>query len=146
MTTRLLIDLDSKEDEEIERFLWALEWLCEFHRFKRAEVFETRKGFHVYIDVDEDLQPVEIMLLQQLLGSDPNRELYNYTKWKWGFRTWQMLFKYKYAPQKDGSIVTSRENKTERAIYIEYLANATIEYARRIFEESEEECDGRGEV
>lgn len=136
---KLLIDLDSKEDEEINRFFWALEWLCEFHKFERVGVFESNKGFHLYIDVADELTPVEIMLLQQLLGSDPNRELYNYTKWKWGFKKWQMLFKFKYAPQPDGTVYTSKEEKTEKALYVELMANAIIREMNELYWRDENE-------
>lgn len=135
----LMIDLDTKEEEEQKRILWALSMLSEWIPFKEAKVFETKKGFHVYIDVEKEMEPLEIMVLQQILGSDRNREMFNYIRYLQGFKRWQVLYKKKFAKWLDGEIEISEEHVTKNSIYFELLLNATIIASRMESEGGEEE-------
>lgn len=121
----LMIDLDNKNEEEINRFLWALGILKDYVPFKDVIARETRKGFHIYIKTANALNPTEIMLYQQLLGSDRNRELFNFIRFKRGHKKWQVLFKRKYAKW-DNDVETSQEEITQKALEIELLAKLTI--------------------
>lgn len=121
----LMIDLDTKEEEEKMRILWALRMLSPYVAFKEAKVYETRKGFHIYIYVDQELDPIETALIQQLLGSDRNRGVFNYIRIKRGFKKWQVLYKRKYAKFKD-EVELSEERITHDAVALEIMINATI--------------------
>jgi len=121
----LMIDLDTKEEEEKMRILWALRMLSPYVAFKEAKVYETRKGFHIYIYVDQELDPIETALIQQLLGSDRNRGVFNYIRIKRGFKKWQVLYKRKYAKFKD-EVELSEERITHDAVALEIMLNATI--------------------
>lgn len=126
----LMIDLDTKDDEEKMRILWALRMLSPYVAFKEAKVYETRKGFHIYIYVDQELDPIETIALQQLLGSDRNRGVFNYIRVKRGFRKWQVLYKRKYAKFEDGELELSEERITPDAVVLELMANATMAEAQ----------------
>lgn len=47
---------------------------------------KTRGHWHIIVDLHQDVAAGERVLLQLLLGSDPDRELYNYARVKNGAR------------------------------------------------------------
>lgn len=120
----LRIDLDDKEEKTKRRFLWAIGLLSKYHKFEQVEVFETNRGFHIYLYLGERVDPVLAMLLQQLLGSDRDRELYNYIRYKKKHRRWQVLFHKKY--YENGILRTSEERKTQDAIEFELAIKVTL--------------------
>jgi len=121
----LRIDLDDKEEKTKKRFLWAIGLLSKYHKFEQVAVFETNRGFHIYLYLGERVEPILAMLLQQLLGSDRDRELYNYIRYKKGHRRWQILFSKKYY-EKDDILRTSEERKTQDAIVFELAIKVTL--------------------
>jgi hypothetical protein len=120
----LRIDLDDKEEKTKKRFLWAIGLLSKYHKFEQVEVFETNRGFHIYLCLKERVDPILAMLLQQLLGSDRDREVYNYIRYKKGHKRWQILFSKKY--YENGILRTSEERKTQDAVEFELAIKITL--------------------
>lgn len=67
------------------------------------ELARTRRGWHMAIIWDRDFQPAQLVALQLLLGSDPNREALNLARVLCGIDTeakergWNILFETKVA-------------------------------------------------
>ena len=62
---------------------------------------KSRRGWHVEIKSKLRYSPTEIVVLQLLLGSDPNRELFNFARiagggdgWR-GLKRWNILYRLK---------------------------------------------------
>lgn len=107
-----------------------------------VSVKTTRKGYHVYISVSQNLSPCELVLCQAILGSDPFREVNNYRRVRAGVpnfnrlfiekRTWRggrtftlsiekphrkytnILRRYIYSASKDARPHKVRKNKTQK--------------------------------
>lgn len=79
-------------------FRFRYKYLCSyFSEFKKAkkQIFKTKKGYHIYINVDMELSNYEIIIIQLVLMSDWLRELRNYNRAKAGDRYWNLLFNTK---------------------------------------------------
>jgi len=101
--TVLKIDIDYKPNDVYEfsaKFADKLNFIQKFLGItvEYVEVYETEKGFHIYVYISEEIDdPKLIIILQLALGSDYKRELFNYTRanttnWK---GEWNVLFKTK---------------------------------------------------
>jgi len=91
----LKIDLDFKPPKD-----WMKEWI-KTRKFllkklgykpKYIEVFETERGMHIYIKIDEKLDDMEINKLQFLLGDDCTRVKINMWRIERGIPHWNKLF------------------------------------------------------
>jgi len=117
MQKTIKIDIDDRNTFDIERFLWALRNLLATDdnvKIEEVEVYETKKGYHIYLHLKQEIPPLQCLIWQCLLGSDINRELFNYMRIKDGDKNWNVLFKRKWC---NGYF--SKEEKTENATKIE---------------------------
>ncbi len=65
--------------------IWNVDEIC----IKQTKVYQTKKGLHIYIYLQTNYHYNEILLLECLLGSDINKQLYSYIEWS------DILFKRK---------------------------------------------------
>ena len=92
MTNIIKLDYDIKHeyfekyvnfDEFIKTRIAILETLG--YKVKKWEFIETRRGYHLIIEIDKDLSLQRIFELQFLLGDDQNRVNYNFFRLEnWG--------------------------------------------------------------
>jgi hypothetical protein len=63
-----------------------------------VDVSKTRKGYHVRIKIQKKLDDRDLLLLQILLGSDINREIYNFVRQQNGelLKNWNRLYDKKH--------------------------------------------------
>lgn len=74
------LDFDYRKNfQTLVKRLKFFEYLDIFH-VKRIVVHRTVRGYHVRIVVDRKFEPVEIVLIQALLGSDYKREVLNFER------------------------------------------------------------------
>lgn len=68
-------------------------------KVRAAEYKKTRRGWHVVLFLARDLQPLETVAVQAILGSDPKRETFNLARVMGGRAKdsirWNLLFDYK---------------------------------------------------
>lgn len=104
----LKIDLDSKNladwDEFKKRFYeLSCIWDLSYNSF---EVYETNKGYHIYLDMSEHevfKSNWACLTLQACLGSDYKREMFNLFRLetnKGKTEYWNVMFKIKYNKEK----------------------------------------------
>ena len=74
--TLLYLDVDGELPRGIEARITAR---CRFWRWplEAIRLDRTRRGWHVIIAVRKRLNAVTIVAAQAILGSDPNREMFN---------------------------------------------------------------------
>lgn len=94
--------------------------------FESAEVYETNKGYHIYVYAysSKQLTNEQIILVQLALGSDYKREVFNAIRvmsgaFPEGNRSWNVLFEYKMNKGK----VISKEDATPIAERMTRLIN-----------------------
>jgi hypothetical protein len=63
---------------------------------KRLEVSKTRKGHHLRIWLDKEIGPYTTLLLQSMLGDDPQRQKFNRIRVRRHKHGWNVLFNAKY--------------------------------------------------
>ena len=115
--TLLKLDIDKKFNKKtLKEFITGLKslmYISDF-RYKKIEVYETIKGYHIYIDLDNFLSDLEICFYQLYLLSDRNRELYNLRRVLNNDKNFNVLFDKKYIV-KDGKVeLRSYEVKNEK--------------------------------
>jgi len=92
--TKLKLDFDEIPAEtlikifEARRFVWAYFKLTP----RTLIVMRTKRGWHVYIEVKEDLDDLDIAFIQLALGDDFKRACYNWTRARLGIPNWNVLF------------------------------------------------------
>ena len=118
----LKVDLDDKSENTVNRFLFALSLLKEFYTFEKWEVYETNKGLHIYLLLTEHVEEKEVILLQCILGSDINRELFNLIRFLRNGKSKNVLFKRKRSS--DGYI--SKEEVTSLSLKIEMMISEVV--------------------
>lgn len=88
-------------------------------RVVNVRVFETGKGYHIYIDVDTPAKfdAKDITFLQLLLQSDWKREVYNWLRARADVQlpNWNVLFQIKFSNNK-----VTMELESERAVKLKY--------------------------
>ena len=100
MSTTLKMDYDFKKGFKkfLERMSTAY-FLLELNPLS-CKVFSTKHGYHVYVTVVEDLNNLELVCVQAILGSDFKRECFNFNRVKFnplGFKSdWNVLFNKKW--------------------------------------------------
>jgi len=119
-----LMDIDRKP-KNLNRFAEQLADRMAFvsvfmpFRFYQIEIYETSKGYHLYLwSEGETPSAVQQVLIQMALGSDYRREIFNYKR-VWSKKIpprWNLLFCSKYD---DNGKIVSREEKTNNAIRLE---------------------------
>lgn len=112
----LKLDIDTKEgiEDRVKQWAFTLAWLDKKPR--GITIYETTKGYHVYILLDRAVFLKDIMLLQALLGSDIKRERYNYSRYLNG--RWENVL---FARKSRLSGYVSTEQKTEETAGLENL-------------------------
>lgn len=71
-------------------------WLLRKLKLRKLEVSTTVHGYHVRAWIEEKLKPAEIILAQVLLGSDIQREIFNFIRAHRLEQAWNKLFTKKY--------------------------------------------------
>lgn len=97
----LKLDLDGKYS--LSHFLdrlWILKYLG--LRVTKVKVHDTVNGFHVRLTCDNQIDDIQAVLIQALLGSDYRREMCNLLKIERGSKNWNILFKQKWKTDKLG--------------------------------------------
>jgi len=97
MKVELKIDIDGKLNEkEIVKRLFLLQ---KFLQFKGIGIDKkkTKHGWHLRFGftTERELDDRDIVFLQLFLGSDRNREMFNWLRVKSGCTKWNVLFKEK---------------------------------------------------
>jgi hypothetical protein len=112
-----MLDFDKKlKKQDIKDFITSLKSLSYLMdiKYKSIIVYDTMKGHHIYITVENDLSDLDIVFLQLYLGSDKKRELLNYRRVKNDDKNFNVLFEKKYTVQNDKITLTSYEVKNQR--------------------------------
>jgi hypothetical protein len=96
--TRLKLDYDDISFNDVELIFAHRGWLLRRLNLFSLRVARSRHGYHVEADVTQELDPREVILIQVLLGSDINREIYNLLHHLDGdlMETWNKLFDKRY--------------------------------------------------
>ena len=97
MTVELKIDIDGHLDEkEIVKRMFLLK---KFLQFKGLGIDKkkTKHGCHLRISFNrkKEIDDRDIVFLQLYLGSDRNREMFNWLRVKSGAKHWNALFRTK---------------------------------------------------
>ena len=106
-------------------------WIIYFFKLKvlSIKVFTTKRGYHIYIDVNNRLNNQDIVFLQLALSSDFMRECYYWKRIKYPVlprRQWNILFfrkKYERISRKKISVEQFNLKKTNQLIKIIGLYN-----------------------
>jgi len=112
MMTELLLDLDTKMqpqklEEKIITRLRFIKYLFSISP-QIMSLYKTKHGYHIRIQIRESLPKKDICFFQLALGSDPNRELFNWRRLSdptYPFQ-WNLLFKEKY---RNGKLVSKEK-------------------------------------
>jgi hypothetical protein len=83
LTSTLKIDIDVKvAKEELQLWICTRKLLLKHlgYTVNKVRVASSRKGYHIWIHVNEELTRYEVALLQFLLGDDHRRCYYNFIR------------------------------------------------------------------
>jgi hypothetical protein len=98
MIYELKIDIDGKFNKR--EFNKRLDVIRRFLKFQRYDIdkSKTRHGYHIMLTFgcERKLEDKDIVFFQLMLGSDPNREMFNWLRVVSGCKRWNVLFKEKY--------------------------------------------------
>ena len=96
--SELRMDYDGISFDAVKQIFQHRGWIIRFFKLDWVDVCETRKGFHVRIKINKKLDDRDILLLQILLGSDINREIYNFVRQQNGelLSNWNRLYTKKW--------------------------------------------------
>lgn len=125
--TLLMVDIDKKFNKKtLKEFITGLKSLMyvSFFRYKKIEVFDTIKGYHIYIDLNNFLNDFEICFYQLYLLSDRNRELFNFRRVLNNDKNFNVLFQKKFKVKNGNVELKSYEVKNEK---LTNLINEEIE-------------------
>lgn len=85
MAKFIKLDFDGfKKAEHLFNFLIKKKFVISFFKLKikNIEVYNTNRGYHVYIDVENKLELEDIIFIQAVMGSDFKRECFNWSRIK----------------------------------------------------------------
>ena len=92
----LKIDMDFKPPEEwLKKYLRQCGGLLTMkygYDVESRKCFETKRGYHIYIKLKEDIDAETVNMLQFLLGDDRTRVKINQWRIKRGIPRWNKLF------------------------------------------------------
>jgi len=111
--TILTLDIDGKDafSDFLDR-IWILKGFG--LRMKSCAVYETKNGFHVYLDTAVKIEPVKALFMQLALGSDYRKEIFSFIRLERGYtanKDWSVLFSIKYRFTKLGEIIESSKEE-----------------------------------
>jgi hypothetical protein len=96
--SELRMDYDGISFEDVKQIFQHRGWIIRFFKMVYVDVSKTRKGYHVRIKIQKKLDDRDLLLLQILLGSDINREIYNFVRQQNGelLKNWNRLYDKKH--------------------------------------------------
>lgn len=74
------LDYDKITTRDIQLIFHYRAWLLKYFGIRKVECYETKRGYHVLVDIEEKLNPRDVLLIQLLMGSDIHREIYNFLR------------------------------------------------------------------
>jgi hypothetical protein len=88
------LDYDGIEFNDVKQIFEHRGWLIKYLKLESCLVTKTRHGYHLRISVRRHLVDKDLLLIQILLGSDINREIYNLCRILDGelTRNWNRLY------------------------------------------------------
>ena len=98
MTTEIKLDYDKITSKDVGLIFEHRAWFLKSFGIERVRAFQTKRGYHVRVDVEEYLTPEEVLLVQMLMGSDIYREIFNFLRKRDGklIENWNKLYTKKY--------------------------------------------------
>lgn len=98
MTTEIKLDYDKILSKDVCLIFEHRAWLIKYFEVERIRAFSTKRGYHVRIDIKEELDDRDVILLQMLMGSDIHREIYNFLRQHDGdlIENWNKLYTKKH--------------------------------------------------
>jgi len=96
--SELRMDYDGISFDAVKQIYQHRGWIIRFFKLIYVDVSTTRKGYHVRIKIEKKLDDRDILLLQILLGSDINREIYNFVRQQNGelLKNWNRMYTKKW--------------------------------------------------
>ncbi|RLG54494.1 MAG: hypothetical protein DRO00_01170 [Thermoproteota archaeon] len=106
----LKLDLDGKNGLDV--FLERA-WIMKYMGLKVVAVrcSHTTNGYHLELDLDNEIDDIKAVFMQLALGSDYRREVCNLLRIERGCKDWNILFKRKFKINKLGQRVKVSEEK-----------------------------------
>ncbi len=83
-TTEIKLDYDNITVKDVQLIFHHRAWLLKSLECVGLECHETTNGYHVKAILLGEYDPKEVMLIQMLMGSDINREIYNFLRYRNG--------------------------------------------------------------
>lgn len=80
LTSEIKLDYDNITTRDIQLIFEHRGWLIKYFGIVGVETYETDRGYHILIIVEADLDPRDVLLLQILMGSDIQRDIYNFIR------------------------------------------------------------------
>ncbi len=98
MTTVLKLDYDNITTKDVQLIFEHRGWLIKYFGIVEVQAFDTKKGYHLRITIEADLDPRDVLLLQVLMGSDIQRDIYNFIRHCNGeiLENWNRLYTKKH--------------------------------------------------
>jgi len=96
--TELKFDYDKILFQDVELIFEHRGWLLKYLQVDHIEVFTTRRGYHVRAFIKTKLSDRDILLVQILMGSDIQREIYDWVRLHDGklLEEWNKLYTKKF--------------------------------------------------
>ena len=106
----LKLDLDGKNG--LDTFLDRM-WIMKYLGLKviDAKVYHTTNGYHLVLELDNEIDNIKAILIQCILGDDYRRAACLLMRVERGCKDWNVLFKTKYKINKLGQRVKVSEEK-----------------------------------
>ena len=80
MTSIVKLDYDNITVKDVQLIFHHRGWLLKYFGIVDIGAYETNKGYHVAVVIEADLEPRDVLLLQVLMGSDIQRDIYNFIR------------------------------------------------------------------
>jgi len=98
LITTIKLDYDQITTRDIQLIFHHRGWLIKYYGIVSKEAYQTTHGYHILIKVEADLDPRDVLLLQILMGSDIQRDIYNFIRHTngEGLKDWSRLYTKKY--------------------------------------------------
>ena len=96
--TILKLDYDKITTRDIQLIFHHRGWFLKSLGILSVGAWQTTKGYHVLVAVETYLKPEHVILAQILMGSDINRDIYNFLREIDGqlMKVWNKLYTKKY--------------------------------------------------
>jgi len=106
----LKLDLDGKNG--LDTFLNRM-WIMKYLGLKVTDVkvYHTTNGYHLVLELDNEIDNVKAILIQAILGDDYRRAACLLLRVERGCKDWNVLFRQKYKINRLGQRVKVSEEK-----------------------------------